>query len=136
MRSVKTQGGLTRGRGMSENVCHMWVLSLNDTAQVHEVMTEVFGLATKSSEQHAEMGKTRGLRDHSDCQKFFEWLQRINPFMYDDECLHSLSLGLVSDGKDGINCERSEELGHIIQEKLDKFLFHHAKSNEEMRLNH
>ena len=40
--------------------------------------------------------------------------------MYDDECLHSLSLGLVSDGTDGANCERSEELCHIIQEKLDQ----------------
>ena len=105
---------------MSENVRHMWVLSLNATAQVHEVMTEVSGFATKSSEQHAEMGKTRRLRDHSDCQKFFEWLQRRNPFVYDDECLHSLSLGLVSDGTDGVNCERSEELGQIIQEKLDE----------------
>ena len=47
-------------------------------------------------------------------------LENRNPFMYDDEYLHSLSLGLVSDGTDGVNCERWEELGQIIQEKLDE----------------
>ena len=31
MRSIKTHGGLTRGRGVSESVHHMWTVSLNHT---------------------------------------------------------------------------------------------------------
>lgn len=30
MRFINTRGGLTRGRGISEAVRHLWVLSLND----------------------------------------------------------------------------------------------------------
>ena len=30
MRFINTHGGLTRGRGISEAVRHLWVLSLND----------------------------------------------------------------------------------------------------------
>ena len=41
MRSIKSRGGLTRGRGMSENVRHLWVLSLNTVTSVHQAMTQL-----------------------------------------------------------------------------------------------
>ena len=119
MRSIKTRGGLTRGRGMNEDVRHLWVLSLSDSAIIHQAMTDVFGLTVKSSEQHVEMGMTRCSRDYADCKVFLEWLKKRNPFSYEDQHLHSLSLGLVSDGQDGINCDRAEEIGQMIQEKMD-----------------
>ena len=55
MKSIKTRGGLTRGRGMSEDVRQLWVLSLSDCAVIHRAMTEVSGLTVKSSgECHGE----------------------------------------------------------------------------------
>lgn len=51
MRSVITRGGLTRSRGMSEEVRHLWVLSMPESALIHEAMTDAFGLTVKSSEQ-------------------------------------------------------------------------------------
>jgi regulator of replication initiation timing len=119
MRSIKTRGGLTRGRGMSEDVRHLWVLSMSDTTLIHQAMTEATGLAIKSSEQHVEMGITRRSRDHRDCQKFLEWLQQRNPFLYKDNCLHSLSLGMISDERDAVNCDQAEKVGQAIQDKLD-----------------
>ena len=60
MRSVKSKGGLTRGRGMNESVRHMCVLTLNYSAY-----------------------KEHGL-------KFTALLQERNPFGFEDENLHSL----------------------------------------------
>ena len=54
MRSVKTRGGLTRGRGMSQAVRHIWVLSLNHCEAVHDAMSSLSGLTVKSSEQHVD----------------------------------------------------------------------------------
>ena len=39
--------------------------------------------------------------------------------MFEDEHLHSLSLGLVSNCRDGVNCENSEEVGLLMQKQLD-----------------
>lgn len=66
MRSVKSRGGLTRGRGMTESVRHKWVLSLNYSAAIHDAMTELSGVKTKTSEQHVDMGTSRCKRDNEE----------------------------------------------------------------------
>ena len=66
MRSIKSRGDLTRGRGMDESVRHMWVLSLNHCAAIHGAMMQLSGLSLKSSEQHVELGSTRMSQDHKD----------------------------------------------------------------------
>ena len=65
------------------------------------------------------MGMSRRSRDYLDCQKILEWLQIRSLFQYEDQTLHSLSLSLVSDGKDEINCDQAEKTGLKIQELLD-----------------
>ena len=65
------------------------------------------------------MGITRRSRDHRNCQKFLEWLQQRNPFLYEDNCRHSLSLGMISDECDAVNCDQAEEVGQTIQDQLD-----------------
>ena len=105
---------------MSESVRHMWVMSLNYSAAVHDAMTELSGVVTKTSEQHVDMGETRRKRDKEDSLNFIAWLEERNPFTYNDKHLHSLSTGVTSvAGKDDVNCERSEELGWSIQEEID-----------------
>ena len=56
MRSIKTRGGLTRGRGMTNSVRHLWVKSMHSTTMVHDAMMTLSGVAVKSSEQHVDMG--------------------------------------------------------------------------------
>ena len=112
MRSIKSRGGLTGGRGMTESVRHVCVLSLCHVAMVHDAMLQLTGAAAKSSEQHEEIGKSRTKQDYQDCLKFFNWLTRRNPFLIPDGNLHSLSGGMVSiQGKDDVNCERAEDIG-------------------------
>ena len=120
MRTIKSRGGLTRGRGMTESVRHLWVLSLNHSASIHQAVMELSGLTLKSSEQHIEIGPTRKNRDYQDGTKFREWLEQHNPFSFEDAHLHSLSTGWVSMvGEDEVNCEKAEDLGLAIHQKLD-----------------
>ena len=66
MRSIKTRGGLTRGRGMTESVRNMWALNLNSCAAMHESMMELTGLIVNSSEQHIDVTEARRRRDVED----------------------------------------------------------------------
>ena len=72
MRSIKTRGGLTRGRGMSESVRHLWVLSLSHCAGVHDAMMDLSGLTVKTSEQHTWPRRKRDLEDFT---RFKNWLR-------------------------------------------------------------
>ena len=63
MRSVKSQGGLTRGRGMNEFQKLVWLLSMPACAQVNLAMHTLTGVRYESSEQHKELGKARQTHD-------------------------------------------------------------------------
>ena len=69
MRSIKSRGGLTDGRGMTEPVRQMGALSLSQMASVHDAIIQLSHVSTKSSEQHQEIGKSRTIQDYKDCQK-------------------------------------------------------------------
>ena len=59
MRSIKSRGGLTRGRGITESVRLQWILSMHKCAGIHEAMTTMTNMKTKTSEQHVELGRSR-----------------------------------------------------------------------------
>lgn len=135
MRSIKSNGGLTRGRGFSEDARHLWVRSINQTASIHEAMTTLSGVKVATSEQHVEFGKKRRTKDFNDCTKFHKWFECRNPFTFEDADLHSLSTGLVSTiGNDQVNAEDSEEIGGFIQQSLDDVPFTEAKIKRKLQL--
>ena len=72
MRSIKSRGGLTGGRGMTESVRHLWALSLSQMAEIHDAMLQITKVSAKCSEQHEEIGKSRTSQDYRDCKKFSE----------------------------------------------------------------
>ena len=63
MRSIKSRGGLTEGRGMTESVRHLWVLSLSHSASIHEAMMQLSKAQFLSSSQHEVLGVSRRHRD-------------------------------------------------------------------------
>ena len=90
---------------------------------MHDVMTNLTGIVTKSSEQHTDLRASRRKQDKEHGLKFTAWLQERNPFGFEDENLHSLSTGIISmTSKDSVNCEDAEELGLKIQKELDVLL--------------
>jgi len=74
-RSLKSRGGLTYGRGFSENVRLSWIDTMNQCATVHLAMTQLSGLQHSSSEQHVEMVKSSPQRGSIDLMKTLHWLE-------------------------------------------------------------
>ena len=136
MRSVKSRGVLTRGCGMNETVRHMWVLTLNYSASMHDAMVNLTGIVTKSSEQHTNLRASRRKQVKEHGLKFTACLQERNPFGFEDENRHSLSTGIISmTSKDSVNCEDAEELGlrnsKRIRERVIECCYNQAqKSNK------
>ena len=119
MRSIKSRGGLTRGRGVTETVRLQWIYSMHKCAGVHEAMTSMTNVKHKTSEQHIELGTSRSNRDFADLHNIQEWFNQHEPFDLNEPRLRSLSSGLTSSDGDDVNCHKTEEVGAHIQKKLD-----------------
>lgn len=77
MRSIKTTGGLTRERGMSESQRALWILSLPDCAEVNNAMMSFAGTQFYSSDQHEEDCLRRQKRDTKDTIHIFKFRHRL-----------------------------------------------------------
>ena len=66
MRSLKTNEGLTTGRGMSEQQRHIWVQSTPACAEINRVMQELTDVQRNYSEQNKDQINTRQERDMKD----------------------------------------------------------------------
>ena len=82
MRSIKTNGGLTRGTGMSENQRDIWVLSRPIRGQVTHSMQNLTGVHQKTSEQNKDLSNARQDRDWIDMKKIKDYINDRNPFKW------------------------------------------------------
>ena len=103
MLSIKSRGGLTRGRGVTETVRLQWIYSMHKCAGIHDAMTTITNLKHKTSEQHIELGISRSKRDFEDLSNIQEWFNLHEPFNLNEPRLRSLSSGLTAAGGDGVN---------------------------------
>ena len=116
---MKSRGGITRGRGITESVLVMWVSSMHRCAGIHNAMGNLTGQLHRTSEQHIDLGTSRIKRDNSDLKKLIEWFDTREPFDPSQPLLRSLASGVTATDGDGINCDGSENAGFLIQEKLN-----------------
>ena len=63
---LKSSGGLTRGRSVSESVRQLWIGRMHRCASIQNAIEELTGAWRKTSEQHTELGASRIKRDHND----------------------------------------------------------------------
>ena len=134
MRSLKSAGGLTRGRGFSESVRHQWTFTAHQYATIHDAMTRLSNVHLTTSDQHVEMTDARRSRDFDDCQKMYAWIKDRNPFLKTDKRLKSLSTGVTADEGSGINCDDAEHVGEEIHDKLDNIPLAEAKIKRKGRV--
>lgn len=66
MRTIKTRGGLRRGRGFTEAVRTLWVYTMHRCAGIHLAMSELTDLQRDSNENHIETDIKRMKRDNKD----------------------------------------------------------------------
>ena len=55
MQSIKSSGGLTRGRGITESTRQLWLGSMHRCADICNVMGELTGVYPNTSEQHVDL---------------------------------------------------------------------------------
>ena len=75
MRSLKTSGGFTRGRGLSEQQRAIWTLSMPASAYVNSSMQELTGIQRATGEQNQELSQSRTSRDWKDTFTLIEYLK-------------------------------------------------------------
>ena len=80
-------------------------------------------------------GSTRCNRDDGDLNTILKWLAKHSPFDMQRPELTSLSSGLTASDGDGVNCDEVEEVGLLLQGKLDEVKYHEAsfKRTEKVR---
>ncbi len=74
MRRIKTDGGLTKGKGMTEKKCLVWVLSMPVCASVNETMHRFSGVSYETSDQHKDVSAARQARDVSETVDLIDYL--------------------------------------------------------------
>ncbi|GFO27370.1 hypothetical protein PoB_005387500 [Plakobranchus ocellatus] len=115
MRSMKSVGGLTRGRGMGDLQLTQWLLSRPACADMNSAMQEVTGSENTTSGQHAEYSQSRMRRDDEYMRSLLNFLLSRDPFAC-DETLRSISTDVTADQI--VNSDRAKEVGYTILESM------------------
>ena len=115
MRSVKTTGSLTRGRGLTETQRLVWLLSMPACAEVNGALQDLTAVTYNTSDQHKEATRARQERDSKDTEELLKFLQSRNPFT-DDRCLSSISTGVTADNE--VIVDKANEIGSQILESM------------------
>ena len=126
MRTLKSRGGLSRGRGMSDSVIVMWIYSMHRLAGIHNAMSNLTGQIHQTSEQHVELRESRINRDTMDLTILQSWFREHSPFTNARE-LMSIATGITATEESLVNCDKAEEVGNKIQHTLDDVEFTAAK---------
>ena len=134
MRSIKTHGGLTRGKRMTENQRLVWVLSLPVCASINETLQMFSGVSYETSDQQKVVSAGRQARDVSDTVDLIGYLNERDPFVQNDS-LFNIANGVTA--QEIVNVEKAREIGVKIVESMagkstDEFAF--RKANQAVTL--
>ena len=115
MRSIKTTGGLTGGRGMDESQRLIWILSSPVCAEYNLAMQEFTGVNYNTSGRHKDVSLARQKRDVADTQKLINALSVTSPFTQGSDLL-SLDSGVCAE-KD-VNADDAFCVSEAIIQKM------------------
>ncbi|KAK6181968.1 hypothetical protein SNE40_009743 [Patella caerulea] len=117
MRSMKTTGGLTRGRGMAESQRTQWLLSMPACADLNGAMQDLTEANYVTSDQHKDSTMTRKTRDNRDNLALLGFLQDRNPFTH-DSFLRNIATGVTADVS--VNVHNALEVGNNIIKSMEE----------------
>ncbi|KAJ8043143.1 hypothetical protein HOLleu_10106 [Holothuria leucospilota] len=115
MRSVKTTGGLTRGRGMTAAERARWILSMPACAGINSAVQELCGIDYQTSSQHKESSEARKERDHKDVFTLISFLENRYPFA-EDPSLRNIETGVIA--AENVNVDNARTVGSNIVQKM------------------
>lgn len=111
IRSLKTIGGLTRGKGFSETQRLLWVLSMPACAEINISMQQFTNVKYSTSEQHKEATDARVARDAKDTKKVLLFLSQRSPFTAETS-LRNIATGFTV--PPSVNVHESKSIGKRI----------------------
>jgi len=117
MRSLKSQGGLARGSGMSEHQRTVWAMSYTVSSAYNFTMQELTTRSYTTSEQHKELSASRLRRDETDLGKVAEKLDSFTPFSA-DESLRIFITGI--NANEDVNVQDLFKIGKDIVQNMDR----------------
>ena len=134
MRSVKSIGGLTHGRGMTELQRTKWLLSTTTTVSVKLSMEKFTGVHYQSSEQHIDQNKessrSRISRDHEDAMKMLRYLNARNPF---EGHKNVICIETGEEGDEKVNVHNAKSIGSkIIKTMKGQHILTYSFSKKEI----
>ncbi|GBM74744.1 hypothetical protein AVEN_197989-1 [Araneus ventricosus] len=80
MKNMKTFGGLTHGRGVSDSVLSRLTQGMIALQHISDGIEKFCSVDLISSDQHLKISDSRVQRDNDDCRKMVEWFKHYNPF--------------------------------------------------------
>jgi hypothetical protein len=116
MRFLKSTGGVTRGRGMSETQMAVWLMSLPANAEINNAMQQFTGTTFYTSNQHKDTNPTRTARDDNDTRKILAFFQDHSPFDETDGVLRNIETGVAADSR--VNADQAKTIGETIVESM------------------
>ncbi|KAK6191206.1 hypothetical protein SNE40_002944 [Patella caerulea] len=121
---MKTSGGLSRGRGLSDSQRTQWLLSMPACADISDAMREFTDTDYITNEQHKDMTVARQKRDDKDTYKLLTFLQERDPFT-SDTSLRNITTGVTAGNT--VNADRGLAVGnHILQSMVGKQVFEYS----------
>ena len=111
MRTLKSTGCLTRGRGITEQQRLTWVMAMPACEEVNKIMQDVTGMNYNTGKQNKDMAVTRQDRDWKDTNTVVRYLSDRNPFN-SDIGLHNISTGVHAHSS--IDVDRAKTVGKAI----------------------
>lgn len=136
MRSIKTDGSLTRGKGRAENQRLLWVLSMSARASINEAMQKFSGVSYGTRDQHKDTSAARQARDVSDTVELITFFTERDPFC--SQRLINIANGMTA--QEGVNVEKSRQLGEKVLAKMvgkpvKEFTFRKALPSSHTNIN-
>ena len=121
MRILKSNGGLTRGGGMTDEQRIVWTMSLPVSSLYNLAMQDFTDTMYASNEQHKDNAQSRVKRDASDLETLSTKLRPCSPFA-PDPSLRNIFTGVVA--TNDFNVTRFQELGtRVVRELIGKAAF-------------
>lgn len=108
MRTMKSVGGLTHGRGITPGILTKWTLGMVFLHNVCDEIEKFCGISITNTDKHVDMRQSRIARDTTDLSKPDNWLLQRNLFPETDT-LMSIHTGVVA--ASSINCHTAQEIG-------------------------
>ena len=97
MRSLKSSGGLTRGRGFGDVQRTSWLLAIPACGEVSASMKKITNLDDSAGNNLKEASHASMTRDHNDTRTVLTYLLQRNPFSQLNHGIRSISTGKLTD---------------------------------------